>query len=483
MRSLPGILTAGLVLGWCAGSPADETSLPGAGRFGKPNIIVLLADDLGYGELGCQGNSSIPTPHIDSIATGGVRFTSGYVTAPNCSPSRAGLLTGRFPTRFGHEFNPIGAQNEDPTFGLPLNQTTIADALQAAGYVTGIVGKWHLGGAAAYHPYRRGFDEFFGFTHEGHYYVPPPWNGVTTMLRRKVLPGGGEGRRHFGHIVYSTHLAYNEPDYDANNPIVRGSQPASETAYLTDAWTREAVDFIGRHRDNPFFLLVSYNAVHSPLQGADSYMKRFAHIEDIQRRIFAAMLANLDDSVGAVLNKLREERLERDTLVVFLSDNGGPTRELTSSNLPLRGEKGQMYEGGIRVPFLMAWPGRLPAGETYSEPVSSVDLYATALAIAGADADPRSDGVNLLPYMNGEKPGPPHETLYWRQGAKTAVRVGSWKLVRHGRRDNPEQWELYNLASDLSEMNNVAAEFPDKVEELAAIWNQLDAEMADPAFP
>ena len=466
----------------CAVAAVDETEPSGASRYGKPNVVVILADDLGYGELGCQGNPQIPTPHIDSIASAGVRFTAGYVTGPNCSPSRAGLLAGRFPSRFGHEFNPIGAKNEHPAYGLPLNQKTLADAMQDAGYVTGVLGKWHLGGTSAYHPFRRGFDEFFGFTHEGHYFVPEPWQGVTTMLRRRVLPGGGQGRRTFGKVVYGTHLAYSEPDYDANNPIVRGSQPVAESAYLTDAWTREAVDFVGRHRDKPFFLYLAHNAVHSPLQAANAYMKKFTQIDDMQRRIFAAMLSNLDDSVGAVLEKVREEGLQRDTLVVFLSDNGGPTRELTSSNLPLRGEKGQMYEGGIRVPMMMTWPGRLPAGKVYHEPVSSVDVHATALAIAGAEPDSESDGVNLLPYLRGSEPGRPHETLFWRQGVKTAVRVGDWKLLRHGRRKEPGPWELYNLREDLTETNNLAAVQRPKLQELLSVWKSIDAEMIAPLF-
>ena len=276
-----------------------------------PNIVVLFADDLGYGELGCQGNPEIPTPYIDSIARNGVRFTAGYVAGPNCSPSRAGLLTGRTPTRFGYEFNPIGEKNEEPGYGLPAEEITIAETLRAAGYTTGLIGKWHQGGTAPYHPFRHGFDEFFGFTHEGHYFVPSPWKGVTTMLRRETLPGGIKGRW-IGQkgLVYTDHMGYDEPDYDANNPIVRGGQPVVETEYLTDALTREAVDFIDRHDDKPFFLYLAYNAVHSPLQGADAYMQRFPHIEDIHRRIFAAMLSNMDDSVGAVLAQLRESGLE-----------------------------------------------------------------------------------------------------------------------------------------------------------------------------
>ena len=260
----------------------------GLGQNPQPNIILLLADDLGYAELGVQRPENvgdIPTPHIDSIATAGVRFTDGYVTAAYCSASRAGMMTGRYQTRFGYEFNPTGYRNEDPDFGLPASQKTIADQLQLAGYTTSLIGKWHLGGTAAYHPFRRGFDEFFGFTHEGHYFVPAPYKGVTTMLRRKTLPGGLTGRWFSKNerLVYTDHMGYNEPDYDANNPILRGGQPVAEREYLTDAFTREAVDFINRASDRPFFLYVAYNAVHSPLQGADKYMKKFQHIDDIHQ--------------------------------------------------------------------------------------------------------------------------------------------------------------------------------------------------------
>lgn len=452
----------------------------------QPNIVLLVADDLGYGELGCQGNKQIPTPHIDSIATGGVRFTSGYVTASYCSASRAGLLTGRYQTRFGYEFNPIGAHNEDPRAGLPGTETTLAQHLHDAGYTTGLVGKWHLGGHAKYHPHRRGFDEFFGFLHEGHYYVPPPHKGVTTMLRRKTLPGGGKGRwtSRDGKQVFSTHMGYNEPAYDANNPILRGGQPVREREYLTDAFTREAVDFIGRNKDRPFFLYLAYNAVHSPLQGADKYMRKFAHIKDVQRRIFAAMLSNLDDSVGSVLKKLKDEQLERNTLVIFISDNGGPTRELTSSNLPLRGGKGSLFEGGIRVPFLMRWKGTLPAGVEYHHPVVSLDIYATAAKLARKPI-PRTrpiDGVNLLPFLKSESTGRPHETLFWRMNRKAALRLGDWKLVRNPARGQKADWQLFDLANDLSESKNLANQHPQKLAELKSTWNRLNAKMKPPLW-
>ncbi|MBJ07162.1 MAG: N-acetylgalactosamine-4-sulfatase [Verrucomicrobiaceae bacterium] len=456
------------------------------GAGGQPNVVVLFADDLGYGELSCQGNPEIPTPHIDSIADNGARFTAGYVTAPNCSPSRAGLLTGRIPTRFGYEFNPTGARNEEAVFGLPPKEVTIAEALHDAGYTTALIGKWHQGGTARYHPFRHGFDEFFGFTHEGHYFVPPPYKGVTTLLRRRTLPGGAKGLwKGKGRLFYHDVMGSDEPDYDANNPIVRGGQPVVETDYLTDALTREAVDFIGRNDDRPFFLYLAYNAVHSPLQGAESYMRKFAHIEDIHRRIFAAMLANMDDSVGSVLAQLRKSGIEKDTLVFFLSDNGGPTRELTSSNLPLRGTKGQMYEGALRVPFMVQWKGVIPAGKVYGRPVSSLDIFATAAANCAGVAQSRMlEGVDLVPHLTGKKDGVPHETLYWRQGGKAALRHGDWKIVRMGQQFFPgnAKWELYDLSRDIAEGNDLAASDPERVTALVRIWKKLDGEMREPAF-
>jgi arylsulfatase B len=454
----------------------------------RPNIIVLLADDLGYGELGCYGGKDTPTPHIDGLARGGVRLTSAYVTAPFCAASRAGLLTGRYQTRFGFEFNPIGAANEDPAIGLPLAERTLADALRDAGYATGLVGKWHLGGTARFHPQRRGFDEFYGFLHEGHYYVPPPWEGVTTWLRRKALPDGSQGRwtSRDGRVVWSTHMGGREPDYDANNPLLRNSQPVTEAEHLTDALTREAEQFIERHQEQPFLLLVSYNAVHSPMQGADRYLERFPQIEDVHRRIFAAMLAQLDDGVGRIVGKLRACRLEEQTLIVFLSDNGGPTRELTSSNLPLRGEKGQLYEGGIRVPLIVQWKGHIPAGRSESQPVISLDLFPSALAAAGIAAPAGGlplDGVDLLPLLRGERESPPHELLYWRVGAKSALRAGDWKLVRETRRGKAaDAWELYDLTRDAGEAKNLAAAEPERVRELEAAWRELDKKMIAPLW-
>jgi arylsulfatase A-like enzyme len=447
----------------------------------RPNVLFIVVDDLGYGELGCYGGKDIPTPHLDALAASGTRFSNGYVTAPFCAPSRAALLTGRYQTRFGFEFNPTGAENAAPGIGLPVSEKTIANHLRDAGYATGLVGKWHLGGTAPFHPQRRGFDEFYGFLHEGHFFVPPPWNGVTTWLRRKTLPDGTKGRwtSPDGRLVWSTHLPGHEPAYDTDNPILRSSQPVNETAHLTEAFTREACDFISRHRTQPWFLYLAYNAVHSPMQGADAYLEKFAHITDLQRRIFAAMLAHLDDSIGQVLDHLRSSGLEENTLIVFLSDNGGPTKELTSSNLPLRGGKGDLWEGGIRVPFIISWPGQVPTGRVCDSPVISLDATATALVAAGLATQPVVvlDGRDLRPLLQ-ETPGTMFSrTLFWRIGKKNALRHREWKLIRDGK-----EWQLFNLGKDPGETNNLAMQEPARVVELSAFWEKWDQAQSPPLW-
>ena len=475
MKDTIAFLTAWLLVPLAALNAADAPR-PG----GKPNVIFIVVDDLGYGELGCYGGKEIPTPHLDSLAASGARFTNGYVTAPFCAASRAALMTGRYQTRFGFEFNPIGAKNAAPGIGLPVAEKTVADRLRDAGYATGLVGKWHLGGTAPFHPQRRGFDEFFGFLHEGHYFVQPPWQGVTTWLRRKTLPDGGQGRwtAPDGRIVWSTHLGYNEHEYDTDNPLLRSSQPVDEKGNLTDVFTREACDFIGRHRSQPFFLYLAYNAVHSPMQGADDWMEKFAHIKDIQRRIFAAMLAQLDDRVGKVLAQLRESGTEENTLVFFVSDNGGPTKELTSSNALLRGEKGDLWEGGIRVPFIVSWKGNVPAGRVIDAPVVSIDVTATALELAGVGASQaKLDGISLMPVLTGKTAEMAERPLFWRVGEQNAVRSGDWKLIRNGK-----EWQLYDLAHDISESTNLATKEPSRVREMLALWDHWNGEQIEPLW-
>jgi arylsulfatase A-like enzyme len=398
---------------------------PALGADAPPNIVVILADDLGYADLGAQGSKDLATPHIDSLAKDGVRFTNGYVSGPVCAPTRAGLLTGRYPQRFGFEFN--APEPRAAEYGLPREEATLSERLKGKGYATGMVGKWHLGFRPELTPPQRGFDEFFGFLSGMRSYFP----------RAKA------------------------------DPILRGETPVRESEYLTTAFGREAAAFVERHRNEPFFLYVAFNSVHAPLQATDADLARFPGIAPPKRRTYAAMVAAMDDAVGVLLAKLREAGLEERTLVFFLSDNGGPTRETTSSNLPFRGRKGQVYEGGIRVPFLVRWKGRLRGGRTFEEPVIALDIAATALAAAGLEAPKGLDGVDLLGHLDGERKQQPHDALYWRYGDQSAVRMGEWKLVlRKGRE------ELYHLGRDAGETMDLAAGEPERVRALRSVYEK-----------
>ncbi len=429
---IAGLGTAGLAL--------PHLAWPQAPR--QPNIIVILADDLGYGELGVQGCRDIPTPHIDSIAQAGVRFTDGYVSCPVCAPTRAGLMTGRYQQRFGFETNPGPEAAADPNFGLPRSETTLAERLKGLGYATGMFGKWHIGYKPELQPTQRGFDEFFGFLSGANDY----------------LPGG---RR--------------------MDKVLRGTQVVEEQEYLTDAFGREAVAFVEKHRQHPFFMYLPFNAVHAPLQAMDKYLQRFPDIKDEKRRTFAAMQSAMDDNVGRVLDTLRRLSLEQDTLVFFLSDNGGPTEQTTSGNGPLRGFKGQTWEGGIRIPYMMQWPGRIPARQVIHHPVIALDIHPTAIAAAGATVSPdcKLDGANLLPHVTGGAAGQPHDTLYWRFSQQRAIRQGDWKLVLGA---GGSEWGLYNLAEDIGEKNDLAAKMPEKANDLQTAWDAWNAQLMDPQW-
>jgi arylsulfatase A-like enzyme len=432
-----------LALAACAATATAAADRP-------PNLIIILADDLGYADVGFNGCRDIPTPNIDSLARDGVRCSDGYVTHPFCSPTRAGLLTGRYQQRFGHENNPV-YNPEDTVSGLPTSEVLLPQVLKDAGYISGIVGKWHLGAAERFHPLNRGFDEFFGFLGGGHQYFPERWGGKAE---------------------YTTDL-------------MRGRAFVKEDEYLTDAFAREAEAFVERHRDRPFFLYLAFNAPHTPLQAPPRYLDRFRSIADEKRRTYAAMISALDDGVGRLLAKLRAHRLEERTLVVFLSDNGGPIgdRGNGSSNGPLRAGKGTTYEGGIRVPYALRWTGTLRAGTVYEHPVSSLDLFATAVALGAASPAPGRplDGVDLIPYLRGDKSGPPHEALFWRTGGGTsfAARLGPRKLVE----PRPGKLELYDLARDTAETNDLAPAQADAVRQLARLKDAWSAQLIPPIFP
>ncbi|MGH7957721.1 MAG: sulfatase-like hydrolase/transferase [Opitutaceae bacterium] len=411
----------------------------------KPNILFIVADDMGYADAGFHGCKDIPTPNLDALAKSGQRFTNGYVSAPFCSPTRAGLMTGRYQQRFGHEFNPGAGQ------GLPTSETTIANRLKAAGYVTGVVGKWHLGASPEMQPAQRGFDEFFGFLAGSHSY------------------------------------------FDAAG-IVRGAEPVKELDYATDAFGREAVSFIERHKSRPWFLYLAFNAPHSPMEATDDRLAQFPHITDQRRRKYNAMMLAMDEAIGRVRQTLADSGQERNTLVIFISDNGGPTMPGIavngSRNEPLRGSKRTTLEGGIRVPFIVSWAGKVKPG-VYDHPAIQLDLNATALAAAGIDVKPEweLDGVNLLPFLTGGKAGPPHDALYWRYGEQMAIRLGDYKLVRYdmnaetltGVRGQPVSGtKLYNLAADIGETMDLAVAQPGKMKELQAKWDAWNATLVKP---
>lgn len=422
----------------------------------QPNVLVIVADDLGYADISVNGGKEVATPNIDALAASGVRCTSGYVTAPYCSPSRAGFLTGKAQTRFGHEFNPhVG---DEAKLGLPLDQRTIANVLHDAGYATSLIGKWHQGFDAAHHPQSRGFDEFFGFLVGGHNF----------LLHKEADPEFGSAHSH--------------------DMIYRGRELQRLDGYTTDVFTDEALSFMNRNAVNPWFLYLAYNAVHTPLEIADKLKRRIpASVTDESRRGYLSLLLGLDDAIGRISEELKAKH--PNTLVFFFSDNGGSGRKPffaynTGINTPLRGDKGQTLEGGIRVPFFVSWPGQLPAGKVYDQPVSAMDVLPTSCSAAGMKALGDIEGVNLIPFLKGENTDAPHEMLAWRFGPQKAIRRGNWKLVdvRDMEAKTQSGWQLYDLENDISESNNLAAKKPDLVADLSRAWNEWDAKNKTPEW-
>ena len=489
--------TAGVlawIAGMCLGSCAPAGNDAGGERTGEaasppPNVVLIIADDLGYGDVGAYGGEVIATPHIDALAASGARLTDGHVSAAVCSPSRAGLMTGRYQSRFGYEYNPSFSFQSGPEagLGLPVTETTLADVLQEAGYATGLVGKWHLGVDDQYHPLNRGFDEFYGI-----------FGGGTSYIDSR-LPGTHS---------WPAEGAPTERDPHVARAVMDGREAVDVPEYLTDVFAAKAVDFIDRHADGPFFLMLSLTAPHTPIQATDEYFERNLHIEAAGARIYAAMVSSVDDTVGDVVGALQEHGLDRNTLIFFLSDNGciNYMPDVICTNAPLSGAKRYQFEGGIRVPFIATWPDGLPGGVVYDEPVISLDIFATATAAAGLEARD-VDGVNLLPHLAGEAEAPPHEFLFWRSQPNVAVRWGDWKLWRVDRteRDLDEAMRaggrllpienyppvsefgqatlLYDLATDIGEQRNVAAAHPEVVERMDSELAAWAAGLAEPMWP
>jgi arylsulfatase A-like enzyme len=431
-----------LLLAGASIAHALATTRAAAADAARPNIVLIVADDVGYADVGFQGCKDIPTPHIDSIASGGVRFTDGYVPAPVCGPSRAALLTARYQQRFGYEFNPAQKQPGDlAEGGLPSTERTLADAFKEVGYRTGAVGKWHLGNTKQYWPLQRGFDYYYGFLGANHSYVPEK-NAA---------------------------------------PIFRNNKKVEAPAHLTTAFGDEAAKFIQRQKDNPFFLYLAFNAAHTPLQPDKEHLARFSNIADPKRRAYAGLVSGMDDAVGQVLDAVRSSGKESNTLVVFYSDNGSPQDANGGSNAPLHGDKLELWEGGIRIPMAMQWKGKLPAGSVYRQPVISMDLAVTALAAAGAKlgaTDHPIDGVDLVPYITGQNNAAPHDALFWRFGTQHAVRQGDWKLVQFEK----QSAQLYDLKADIGEKKDLAEKHPEIVDRLHALYVKWDAQMIDPLW-
>lgn len=424
----------------------------------QPNILVILADDMGYGDLGVTGSVHLKTPHLDALVQSGVFCRQGYVCSPVCSPSRAGLFTGRDPRRFGYQANlnqgSAAYDTRPELLGLPPGELTLGDHLRSAGYATALIGKWHMGMGEAFHPLRRGFDYFCGMLTGSHAYFPKP--------DQHRIERNGQSVQEF------------------SNP------------YLTDFFTDEAFAWLDQRQnsDQPWFLFLSYNAPHGPMEATEQDLSLFAHIENPKRRIYAAMMFALDRSVGRLRQRLREQGATQDTLIVFFSDNGGATNN-ASWNADLSGAKGCLREGGVRVPMVYSWPGVLPAGESYDPPASSLDLLPTFMSAANAKPLPLRkplphedqnnfnkgvetfgayDGINLLPHLKGEKMAPTRR-LFWRLQGQASVLHGNDKLIRLSHR--PAQ--LFRPASDRGEARDLSGSDPDTLQSLFQELSQWES--------
>ncbi|MDP0496562.1 MAG: sulfatase-like hydrolase/transferase [Verrucomicrobiota bacterium JB024] len=408
-----------MIVWGCLGVRAEES---------RPNILLILADDLGYADIGVHGNTEFPTPNLDQLAEMGMRFTQAYVTGPVCGPSRAGLVTGRNQERFGFEGHP----NPKETWGLPLDEYTFPAALQKAGYTTALFGKWHLGSEPGYRPRDRGFDEFYGF-------------------------------------LFGMHDYFQEDD-PYWGPIVEGDgTPAELPQYLTFELADRTSAFIRRQakEHNPFFVWLSFNAPHTPMEAPRHYLDKTKHIEGKRRSTYAAMVMALDDAVKTVMNALEESDVINNTVIIFMSDNGGPILHNGSCNDPLRGYKAQLWEGGVRVPFFIIWPDHIPAGQVRDEIISSLDLYPTFAALANAQTPNTLEGMNLTALLNGQ-PMPElfQRELFWRfYSTQKAVRHGDLKWVRVDKEKG-----LYDMSESVREDNNISDTHSQDAEMMRASW-------------
>ncbi|TRX71148.1 sulfatase-like hydrolase/transferase [Carboxylicivirga sp. M1479] len=430
VNNIGWVIVVGLLLGLVSCQPSEYFNE-------QPNVIVMLVDDAGYADFGFAGSKDLKTPNIDKLADGGVIFTDAHVTASVCGPSRAGLMIGRYQQRFGFECNP-----DSHTCGIDLHEKTIADVMKSAGYATSAFGKWHLGGEEHYKPNARGFDYFWGFL---------------------------AGSRSYFHNRHQ--------DVKGTIHSIRENDTFTTfEGYLTDRLGEQAADFIHANKEKPFFMYWAPNAVHTPMEATNEDLALF---KGHPRQKLAAMTWALDRAVGTIVKQLEEDKILDNTLIFFLSDNGGAHNN-QSSNLPLKGYKGNKYEGGQRVPFFMHWPAKIRGRQTYNGLSSSLDIFASSIDAAGADKARFKDldGVSLLPFVIGKEDGEPHSELYWRKNQSQALRQGDYKLIKVDRLG----YRMYNLRNDLSERRDLSQVELGKFDELCSKMEEYDHQMMTPLW-
>ncbi|MEN8661200.1 MAG: sulfatase-like hydrolase/transferase [Lentimonas sp.] len=403
----------------------------------RPNVLVILLDDAGYNDFGFMGSQQILTPNMDKLAASGMTFSDAHLSGTTCSPSRAGIMTGRYQQRFGYHNNvpPHGS-------GLDPAESTMGDAFQASGYKTYYIGKWHLGSVEKYFPNNRGFGEFYGLLEGSRSYFPA----------KEDVPGGTKAIQHNGEFL-------------------------KWEGYLTELFTEAALDYLEDAQEEPFFMFLSYTAPHGPMHAKAEHLEKF---KGHPRAKLASMFWSADEGVGQVLAKLDALKLRENTLIFLLSDNGGAEAN-QSNNAPLKGYKGSKFEGGHRTPFVMSWPGKIPANSKFDGLISAMDLYPTAAAAAGVSTTLGKplDGVNLLPYVNGEASGDPHAMLFWHRSVEDGVRAGDFKLVGH----EAHGWRLYNLEKDIGEANDLFKQHPELTEQLLQQLSEWKQQHTEPQWP
>lgn len=465
-------LVASLLMAACRAPEPAAPAVAGASPPSRPNIVLIVADDLGYADVSAYHADRIPTPNIDRIGREGAVFAQGYVSAPICSPSRAAILTGRHQQRYGFEYN-NGPPRRDiaERLGLDPREKTLADVLRDAGYRTGAVGKWHLGSAPEFYPMNRGFDEFWGFLTGQTNFIRPDAPDAVNALPPLATPQPGE-------------LVRPSRAVGPANAVITGAERrpvALGDGYLTEQITEQAIGFIERHRDRPFFLYVAHHAPHTPLQVTRRYYDRFPHLNDRAQRVYAGMVSALDDGVGALLDRLQALGLANNTIVVFLSDNGCAAYiPGLCSPRPVSGGKLTYLEGGVRVPFLMRWPARLAAGTAHTLPVSSLDLFPTLVSAAGARLpdDRAYDGTDLMRQVAGG-PAAARGPLFWRTQPISAMRDGDWKYLRE--LDGTER--LYRLTDDPREERDLAGAEAERLAVMRRRHEQWAGQLVAPRWP